>query len=360
MSIETISFRTQLLATMEGFLARLAPASVRYADFFAELIVSLSIHREEGVSLYPAVFVCESLEGITGPLGGGHPLAIGKGPANRETVRRILKQCSPLSERRQWAVYIVLEQDETRYGVFQTERSVLAPTIMGSLRAMQRNDLFLIGLTQLGENVVEVLGANGKGLQFYLSGARVEAKQPTEVIQAFVNAVCRDAEPDIQLPLRDFYVRLAGELTRGLHGSLMAVVPKHDQRLEIFTDAIILEQPVAIPEAVRACLRNPGAEESAVLFALSNLLRGMLSCDGITVFRSDGVLIGYNAFIQISSQNRPSLGGARKRAFQALSEYVGKGITLAVSRSQDGPMDYVEDAPLDSARGAGDDSARGA
>lgn len=341
MSIETFSFRHQLIETIEAFLARLAPASIRYADFFAELIVSLAIHREEGVSLYPAVFVCEHLKDIVEPLGGGYPLAIGQGPIDRGTVSRILKQCSPLSERRQWAVYIILQDEKACFGVFQTERSVLAPTIQSALRAMKRDDMFLFGLTQLGENVVEMRGANGQSLQFYLSGGRVEAKQPTEVIQAFVRAVSQDAEPEMVQALQDFYTRVAGELTRGLHGSLMAVVPKIGARMEIFTDAILLEAPLSIPDAIRACQQNPGDEESTLLFAQSNLIRGMLSCDGITLFRSDGVLIGYNAFIQLRSHSQPGLGGARRRAFNALADYVGEGISLAVYRSQDGPMDFV-------------------
>lgn len=339
--MRAISFREQLAGTMMDFLAGISPPMAMHTDFFAELIVSLSIHREEGVSLYPAIFAVEDLGAITDILGGGSPIEIGQGPPRRETVKRILKQCSPLSERRQWAVYIVMGET-VRYGVFQTERSVLAPTILGALRGMERDDLFLVGLTQLGENVVEVLGANGQGLQFFLSGARVEASQPAEVIQAFVQAVSRDADPEIMSALQDFYARVAGELTRGLHGCLLAVIPRDAAQMEIFTDAILLAEPVAIPEAVRACLRNPGADESSLLFAYSNLIRGMLGCDGITLFRSDGVLLGYNAFIQLGTGMRPSLGGARRRAFNALAAHLGQGISLALYRSQDGPLDYAQ------------------
>lgn len=341
MPIETISFRNQLVETMQAFLARLLPASERFADFLAELTISLSGHREEGVSLYPVVFVCDSLQRMTEALGGSRPLMIGEGPITRETVQRVLKQCSPLSERRQWAVCIELT-DRARYGVFQTERSVLEPTILSTLRSMAREDLFLIGLTQLGENVVEVRGAHGHGLQFYLSGARVDAKQPGELVQAFVQAVSRDADEDIVVPLQIFYARVAADLTRGLHGCLIAVIPKSDQHLEIFTDAILLQEPVAIPESVRACMLHAGSVESAVLYARSNLIRGMLSCDGITLFRSDGVLIGYNAFVPLLTRDRPDLGGARRRAYNSLRSYLGKGVNLAIYRSQDGSLDFAE------------------
>ena len=345
MPIETISFRNQLIEAMHGFLAHFSPEVLEYSEFFSELIVALSGHREEGVSLYPAVFVCDQMQAITDALGGVSPILIGEGPVNRETVQRVLKQCSPLSERRQWAVFIVLAE-QARFGVFRTERSILDQTILSTLRSMVREDIFLVGLTQLGANVVEVRGANGYGLQFYLSGAQIDAKQPTEVIEAFVNAVSVDADEDVRQPLRSFYTRVAAELIRGLHGSLIAVVPKSESKIEIFTDAIILQEPVLIPAAIRACLLNPGAEESSLIFAQSNLIRGMLSCDGITLFRSDGALIGYNAFVQPTTLSRPGIGGARRRAFSTLSDHIGKGISLAVIRSQDGSVDYTSSSDI--------------
>lgn len=339
-TIETVSFRNQMIETMQNFLAKQRPGAEQYADFLGELTVSLSGHREEGVSLYPVVFVCDNMQRMTEALRGGKPLLIGDALINRETVRRVLKQCAPLSERRQWAVFIELGE-RARFGVFQIERSVLEPTILSALRNMRRDDLFLIGLTQLGDNVVEVQGANGQGLQFYLSGARVDARLPGEVVQAFMKAVSQDAEPELVGPLQTFYARIAADLTRGLHGSLLAVIPKHDQHMEIFTDAILLPAPVEIPETIRALQTRAGAVEASTLYAQASLIRGMLSCDGITLFRSDGALLGYNAFIQLNTLHRPGLGGARRRAYDSLAGYVGQGISLAVYRSQDGTLDYT-------------------
>ncbi|PKL74344.1 MAG: hypothetical protein CVV27_20990 [Candidatus Melainabacteria bacterium HGW-Melainabacteria-1] len=89
-------------------------------------------------------------------------------------------------------------------------------------------------------------------------------------------------------------------------------------------------------------MNNPGLEEVSRLYAYSNLIRGMLGCDGITLFRADGVLLGYNAFIQTPTKARhPGIGGARRRAFEALAYHVGHGVNLAMYRSQDGAMDYV-------------------
>ncbi len=345
MAIETFSFRYKLVETVERFLADQWPAQIRHADFFAEMIGSLAGHREEGASLYPVVFVCASVDDITQGLGGKDPIALGHGPITRQLVQQALKQCAPLAERRQWAIFIAIGQEggqPATYGVFRTENSPLSPTTFGSLRALSREDIFLIGLLQIGENVIEVRSANGEGLHLYLSGARMGSKHPQQVTQAFIRAISRETRADLKQPLRDFYYRVITELTRDIHGSLIAVLPVSGARMDIFSDAVWLEEPyLSIPATIEAYAINPGIEEISSLYSRASLIRGMLSCDGITLFRSDGVLLGYNAFIQPTRAMRQTLGGARRRAFEALAGHVGHGVNLALYRSQDGGLDYI-------------------
>lgn len=344
MAIESFSFRYKLVETVERFLSIQWPAQVRHADFFAEIIGSLAGHREEGASLYPVVFVCASIDDILQGLGGKDPIEIGSGPVTRQLVQQTLKQCAPLAERRQWAIYISIGQESgqpARYGVFRTENSPLSPTTFGSLRALDRQDICLIGLLQIGENVIEVRSAHGDGLHLYLSGARMGTKHPQQTIKAFIRALSRETPAALKQPLQDFYYRVFTELTRDVHGSLIAVLPVTGARMDIFSDAVILAEPLSIPAAIESYARNPGVEEIAGLYSRASLIRGMLGCDGITLFRSDGVLLGYNAFIQPTRAMRQALGGARRRAFEALAGHVGHGVNLAVYRSQDGALDYI-------------------
>lgn len=64
----------------------------------------------------------------------------------------------------------------------------------------------------------------------------------------------------------------------------------------------------------------------------------MISSDGITVFDSYGRLIAYNCFI--ASPNKVAgkvvIGGARTRAFEALSTKLGKQLVCIFMQSQDG------------------------
>lgn len=348
MPIETFSFRHTLLETMENFLKAQGPGCTDYTEFFAELLLSLAGYREEGTSMYPVVFVCENLEGITKMLGGKDPIWIGQGCLDQLCIQQALKHCAPLAERRQWAIFMTLDTDpetpsenKVRYGLFRAENSPLSPTTFGSLRAMEQSGTFLVGILPIGLNAIELRAANGSGLHIYLPGARMGTKQPTQVIPAFVQAVSQDVASELYWPLKAFYYRVFTELTRDTHGSLLAVVPQGVDYQRIFSDAVILEQPICLINMIEAYTRHPGPEEISALYAQASLIRGMMNCDGITIFRSDGALLGYNAFIQPALSARPSPGGARRRAFEALASYVGRGLSMAVYRSQDGAMDYV-------------------
>ncbi|MGV3527094.1 MAG: hypothetical protein ACO1RX_22955 [Candidatus Sericytochromatia bacterium] len=341
MPLERVSFRHHLDDAISRFLGAEIPAYLHHNQLLTELIVALSEYREEGTHLYPAVFICERREELVDVLGGKDLLPIGVGPVSRYTLLQALKQCAPLAQRRQWAIYLTLGE-RMGYGVFRTESSPLNPTTFGNLRNLQRPDLNLLGLVQVGDNVIEMRASNGQGIYLYLSGSRPDARSPAEVIGAFSQAVSAETPPELVQPVRDFYYRILIELSRGQHGALVAVLPLVGGETSIFTDGVLLTEPVSVPETMAAYLANPGVEEAARLQAQASLIRGMLSCDGITLFRADGTVLGYHVFLQSLTMSHSGLGGARRRAFDALSRYVGHGLSLAMYRSQDGAMEYTE------------------
>jgi hypothetical protein len=79
--------------------------------------------------------------------------------------------------------------------------------------------------------------------------------------------------------------------------------------------------------------------------AYGNLLQGMLATDGITVLRTDGAILAYNAFVRLQQDEagpaRAAVGGARKRAHFVLRRLVDEGsLVAAFFRSADGPSEF--------------------
>lgn len=67
----------------------------------------------------------------------------------------------------------------------------------------------------------------------------------------------------------------------------------------------------------------------------------MLNFDGITIFNSNGCVIGYHFIVDNSTvADKTIVGGARTRAFEALTQT--NGIIACLMKSQDGNIKYFE------------------
>lgn len=75
----------------------------------------------------------------------------------------------------------------------------------------------------------------------------------------------------------------------------------------------------------------------------AEVVKGMLCCDGISLFDERARLLGYRCFVSIS-QSSGIVGGARKRAFAALKRRLHRGLSSVFIQSQDGLTEF-EDKP---------------
>jgi hypothetical protein len=122
---------------------------------------------------------------------------------------------------------------------------------------------------------------------------------------------------------------------------LIAVVPCGSRAWRRHaSDAVKLDEPIDLARQLEQLADDA---TSLAFFELSTsieLVAGMLSSDGITVFDTRGRVLAFNWFIRTDTRKlsaRESLGGARHRAFSALSGLVDKRqIVGCFIRSSDG------------------------
>ncbi len=336
---EVLSFRHTLVGALRDFLKHEDLAFEDTAEAMGEVLVALSRYQEEGAPLYPSLFLCDDLRAMLTRLGGRDHLFIGSGPREPSTMRRALKQCAQLG-RSGWAIYVVRRPTTFEYGIFRTDSFYLEQTPMARLRELVDASVKIVGVVQLGENILELRGSGGTRRLIYLSGAPTDALPAIAVIRDLAAAIARDVPPEQVPRVRTFLMRVFIDAMRSSHGSLVAVLPHGTTPNDIFPDAIVLERPIRLPTLIAQYERARTEEARESVQGAGRLLEGMLGVDGITVLTSDGSLVAYNAFLYFSPvptrENDSILGGARRRTYDALATMVGHRLVATFMRSQDG------------------------
>lgn len=347
---KTKTFRDLLVGTLTEFLKQECMTCPETMDGLVHLVVALARYREEGVPLYPRLVICDEPGALSGLLQGRETIELGLSSRNSETMRDALKKCALLAKD-QWVAYILREKRLFRYGVF---RQASAPTAV-SLRdtiyhAYSTSDAETGGLlliSQVAENIVELVGARGSPLTIHLSAAPDDQVSPHDTVDRLVLGIVSRVRSKTRDPCASFLRNLFVDALRQGHGALVAVVNKDREPKVLGADCVRLAQPLDIASAVDEYVGNPTDQTLSRLRDYASLVEGMLCSDGITVFHSDARVTAFRAFIKAKeSASKSSLvsGGARHRAFRELCRLVDeKQIGAAFIRSMDGASAIHED-----------------
>ena len=312
-------------------------------DLLSEAVLLLTHYQEEGISLFPVIFISDSKTTIMQGLAGKEAIHIGSGPANRDTLTQAFKNCAPLAEDRLWAVYMIVEDEALSYGIFRSDPSPLAPTVFERLRNLQTARGCIVGLTRLGGSFVEIRSSTGDFKYINVSGASDEGYHPAQVIRAFVDGLSAEVDEHIKPLLQSFYYRLGMDILHGTHGTLIAIQKKGHRIPSFLEDGIHFKPHVAVAEAIAAISIDPQNREPYLrLLSYGQLLRKLTWMDGITLLDTEGNILGYNCFVRTSVPDAQSrvLGGARRRAYEVMQRFVPEQLNGAFYKSQDGVIRY--------------------
>lgn len=339
-----LSFRNQLIAGISEFAPQI-DADTKDVEWLTDLVVTLSGYQEEGLNLFPVVFISRDLDLILETLHGRDPILVGTGETTTETVQKGFKHCAPLAEDRQWALFFEVKGDSLAYGLFRVEQSPVKPTAFERLRQLKDPNVKIIGLTRLPGNFVELRAANDRHLYIDLSGGGKNSYHGPRLIHDFTYIVARDTVDEVNTLLRAFYYQLGVDILHADHGSLVAVISANSDALSlVLSDGVFLDPIINISDGVDEYIEtNHGGKSVQRLKAWRQLLRKMASMDGIVVLNTQGSIIGYNCFIAgsvLETNHGYPVGGARRRAFEVLASFLGNGIEGIMYRSQDGQAEF--------------------
>jgi hypothetical protein len=337
-----VSFRSNLSQVLDRFTVSFNGQREEALMALVETALGISDYREEGMSLAPAVFISTQLDSLLLAISGKNPVPIGAGPFTSMTVRTALKACAPLGSGRQWAMYLIISPNaELSYGVFMTTRSPLTETSFEQLRhnRKQSTDATLIGITRIGESIVEVRSTTGDHQYIDFSGAAEISNSPALTISNFVETVTRDVSAELKRKFEVFYYRIVVEALGSPHGTLTAVLKAGSACPLFLADGIWLSPPLSLEKSIEDYAARTAQNDVLNLTGYAGLIRQFMMVDGITVFSTDGKILAYNCFVRHPTMqilSKEFIGGARRRAYEILCASFGDVLVGALYKSQDG------------------------
>jgi hypothetical protein len=342
---KSVSFRTHLQSNIIDLLRSGAWKCSNTSELITGIVSQLAVYTEEGVSMAPAVFVCNSISELLQRAAVGEFFPLSEEIELASAGPKILKAAAPLCQG-SWRIYIERCSSETcRFGVFCGSSDPSSMSVDEVVFDIAEPEFPIVRIAQNALNKVEVRTSAGNRIEFrFNDDVDVVELNTAAHIQSLAAAVSSEVG-DEAAQFADFAERLLASAIKNSHGTLIAVLPAGVEALPpALQDAVVLSSPVDLVARFRLHIdERKTAVSVGRLQVASELVAGFIASDGITIFSRRGKVLAYRAFVKSDPATKPSEGGARSRAFAAMQLLTeSKLLGAAFFRSQDGRTEFVE------------------
>lgn len=335
-----INLHSTLLESTENLCEkiRIAKTSTLQNVALVELIFLIARYQEEGVKLYPKVYLTSDIDSALKMLPGQASIKIGSSNCFYEAVKSSLKKCAPLANSG-WCIYVsynINKLDIVEYGIFRGDTN---PTAVNIDTIILTDDLPFISIKihQIATDNVEVRSSDGNVLNISLSHTANIATTPLVEFEQLVDKIVSNVESN-KGQVVNYLSRILIDSIKKSHGCLIAVSNSNDIPHSLSSDGTYLPDPIDFQSLVKFSMEEK--KEIGNLISMGRLLEGMLNSDGIVIFDQNARLIAFNCFVRLPDQeqaiNTVTLGGARTRAYDALCHLLGTDLEGVYMQSQDG------------------------
>lgn len=334
---EPITLRSHLTGALNDLVESARLGALGRCSIVCEIVSLIADYKEEGSSLFLDVFMLNSLKALTDLLPQSTSLRIGMTSFDEVGVRSALKIVAPLV-RGSWRMYISGNGGDLEYGLFRDSGHPLNVPLDLMLKPGEVGDARYIRVTKLSRDAVRVSTQQEDRIVDF-TNAKNTMTDISEVIRTLADIVSADVDANLAATVKTYIISLLTKVLRESHGCLICIV-KSNKIPSILRDCTALDPPLDLAQAIEAVRRDSGA--IAALQALEHLASGIFKSDGIVIFNGKAQILAYGAFIKLKSSK--AVGGARRRAFEAMCTKLDKGIVAAFYQSQDGPIELKRGA----------------
>lgn len=330
---ESITLRSHLTGALNDLVESADLGALGKCSVVCEMVSLFVDYQEEGASLFLDAFLTDSLATLTTTIPGSGHLKLGEVKCDEAGIRKAVKKAAPLV-RGCWKMYLAHSSQGLEFGLFRDSAHPLNVPMDLALQTGEVGDAKFIRVTRLAHSSVKVSTNAGKHVIVHFTNEQAGVADASASLNSLCRIICSGLEKKIAQTTETYLASLLSAALRASHGALVAVVAGRNIP-KFLNDCTRFDPPLDVTAAVEAVRNNSNSIPQ--LQALENLVFGMFSCDGIVVMDKKANVMAYNSFIKLKASN--VVGGARKRAYQALCEKVGKGLAASYFQSQDGATD---------------------
>ena len=334
-----ITFRTQLLDGLTDF-CRESNLPMATPEVVVDLIVRLVRYQEEGTRLAPRVYLTDNIDLLINMLPEGEKLNLSVATANSTGIENMLKICAPLAVG-EWRIFGHQCDEEMNFGIFRGSGSPISVGV-DEVVLTDQDEAIVIKAHQVAEECVQIANSKGSLHHIFFTDRKEDSLPPLQYIEYLVRSITKRVHDNEKEAVQVFLTKIFMAALPQTHGCILAVTSMNKPPRVLSGDAVILDEPIDFPSLIRKLKKDRNVDGSLYLLEKkAEIFAGMLRSDGITLFDQRGRLLGYRCFIRTSGK-REVVGGARRRAFEALKTRLGQGLSAAFMQSHDGWTDFEE------------------
>lgn len=343
MTETNVSLYKETLSNVEAFLKSL---NFSFSQVICEGLVTvvnmISDYHEEGAALNPDILLI-SKDSFFQTLPCQHHIELCTEEINEKSFSMAVKMCAPLAENG-WNMYLLLlDESHLQYGIVNVALPQMSVSLFNQVIETPQELAVCAYIRNIGNKVVE-LNSISNHCVIALNLNSYETKMEEE-LEKLANVILKDIAKDFPIKeasityIKDMFIEA---LNHG-HGNLIAVTDNIEKikAEEHLRGGIFLSDKIDFIKLLFDNIQQKSDQTATTLNAFTQLAISMLNFDGITIFNSNGCVVGYHFIVDNSAVvDKTIVGGARTRAFEALTQT--NGIIACLMKSQDGNIKYFE------------------
>lgn len=343
MTETSVSLYKESLRSIETFLKGVGmPSSSKICAGLASVVNMISDYHEEGIALNPDILLISN-EMFFQTLPCQHHIVLQDEEISDNSFVMAVKMCAPLTEIG-WKMYLLLlDENHVQYGIVNVSLTQMSVSLYNQVMQTPQDLAACAYIRNKGNKVVELNSiANNCTIALNLNSNNLQTEGELDKL---AHVILKNADDSFQIKemaasyLKDMFT---AALNHG-HGNLIAVsddvnLLKNEGHL---SGGFFLSEKIDFIKLLSDNYLLKSDRTATTLNAFTQLVISMLNFDGITLFETNGSVVGYHFIVDNKLDIEEAIvGGSRTRAFRALTKT--RGVKACLMKSQDGNVKYFE------------------